>query len=728
MSWKGDGTTLVTASKDKKIRLLDPRANSCLADVDGHPGVKESKVLYLGSSDYIVSTGFSKSRERQFALWDTRAFAKPLTRPGLDSATGVLIPLYDEDTSMLFLAGKAEANIRYLDMTDLEKAPHYVAVSVFRGSDQTKGATLQPKRSLAVMGCEVARILQLTQRALYAVSYMIQRKSYREFHADLYPDTLAGYPALSSDAWFHGENKEVSRVSLDPSKQSSQSEERKHTQAQQSPSEQQPTDKTDEKESIPVEVSGPVPVVRTVGGVRTSRFRHTNGKVAHRSRHYEGITGLSVSMPSDCDGFCCNDVRAAFPLSGPGGQIAVLELNKTGRLPQSMPFLQNTSTVMDFCIDPFDRNFIAIAGDDGKVKIFRVPEGGLTDIVKTPETVLQGHYEKVNLIKYHSVAQNVIATAGYDATVIIWDIATKEEKIKLEGHTEQIFAMTWSPDGQKLATYSRDKKLRIFEPRRQTTAIQEGDGPEGSRGGRIVFISNTVLLVSGSDKQSNRQLSLYNIEELAAGAIAVRNVDVAPSILIPYFDPDTSVVFLSGKGENSIHAFEVCPEEPPYFLDISPFSTTTPQQAVSFLPKSVCNVREVEYARALRLTKAAIELIEFKVPRNRPQYFQDDIYPDTFIYCKPALSSSDWFSGKNAERETTSLQPEGMKKLSEAPKEAPAAKKYGMPVDEPRFKTDQEKKEELMAAMVGRMAEKDEPLPQDEMEGVDEDEWVSSVN
>jgi coronin-7 len=64
-----------------------------------------------------------------------------------------------------------------------------------------------------------------------------------------------------------------------------------------------------------------------------------------------------------------------------------------------------------------------------------------------------------------------------------------------------------------------------------------------------------------------------------------------------------------------------------------------------------------------------------------------------------------------------------MKKLSEAPKEAPAAKKYGMPVDEPRFKTDQEKKEELMAAMVGRMAEKDEPLPQDEMEGVDEDEW-----
>ena len=35
---------------------------------------------------------------------------------------------------------------------------------------------------------------------------------------------------------------------------------------------------------------------------------------------------------------------------------------------------------------------VETAGDDGKVKIFRIPEGGLTDIVKTPEIVLQGGY------------------------------------------------------------------------------------------------------------------------------------------------------------------------------------------------------------------------------------------------------------------------------------------------------------------------------------------------
>ena len=33
----------------------------------------------------------------------------------------------------------------------------------------------------------------------------------------------------------------------------------------------------------------------------------------------------------------------------------------------------------------------------------------------------------------------------------------------------------------------------------------------------------------------------------------------------------------------------------------------------------------------------------------------------------------------------------------------------------------------LLSAMIGKMSNKDGPLPQDEMEGVEEEEWVSSV-
>jgi len=63
--------------------------------------------------------------------------------------------------------------------------------------------------------------------------------------------------------------------------------------------------------------------------------------------------------------------------------------------------------------------------------------------------------------------------------------------------------------------------------------------------------------------------------------------------------------------------------------------------------------------------------------------------------------------------------------VSEAPKLAPPPKKYTYDFTS---KTDEEKKEELVSAMIDRMAERDqEPLPQDAQEGVADDEWVSNL-
>ena len=56
-----------------------------------------------------------------------------------------------------------------------------------------------------------------------------------------------------------------------------------------------------------------------------------------------------------------NPDRVAVPLSGPGGKIAVLELNKTGRLPDGvMPALVHGTTIMDFQWNPFDNEQLAV--------------------------------------------------------------------------------------------------------------------------------------------------------------------------------------------------------------------------------------------------------------------------------------------------------------------------------------------------------------------------------
>ena len=59
----------------------------------------------------------------------------------------------------------------------------------------------------------------------------------------------------------------------------------------------------------------------------------------------------------------------AVPLSGPGGKIAVLELKKTGRLPDGvMPALVQGATVMDFQWDPFNNQRLAV----GKVQKLKI--------------------------------------------------------------------------------------------------------------------------------------------------------------------------------------------------------------------------------------------------------------------------------------------------------------------------------------------------------------------
>lgn len=47
--------------------------------------------------------------------------------------------------------------------------------------------------------------------------------------------------------------------------------------------------------------------------------------------------------------------------------------------------------------------------------------------------------------------------------------------------------------------------------------------------------------------QSERQLLLYSAKALTAGPLAVLGLDVAPSTLLPSYDPDTRLVLLTGK-------------------------------------------------------------------------------------------------------------------------------------------------------------------------------------
>lgn len=368
---------------------------------------------------------------------------------------------------------------------------------------------------------------------------------------------------------------------------------------------------------------------------RVSKFRHLKGTPAHKSLHIENIRNLSRQISGECDGFhgitpllptiydycfciyflSANPARVAVPLSGPGGKIAIFELKKTGKLPDGViPTLVHGSNIMDFAWDPFDNQKLAVACDDGVVKLWKIPENGLAEPTNEPLQEFNAHSDKIYFLKYHPLAENVVATGSYDMTVRIWDLNTLVEKIVLRGHTDQMFSFAWSPCGVYCATVCKDGKIRIYKPRSSDVPIREGKGPVGNRGARVVWaLDGNYIVTTGFDKVSERQITVFKSTDLSS-PLNVVGLDVSPAILIPFYDDDSSTLFLTGKGDSTIYAFEIT-EEAPYICPLSHHRCSNLHQGLSFLPKNVCDVSNVEFAKALRLTNNSIEPLSFTVPR-----------------------------------------------------------------------------------------------------------------
>lgn len=89
VSWKQDGIVLATSCKDKQMRIIDPRASSCIVNsCSSHQSIKDSRVVWLNNSDRILTTGFDAARLRQVFIRDLRHLNEPVKTLELDCSTG----------------------------------------------------------------------------------------------------------------------------------------------------------------------------------------------------------------------------------------------------------------------------------------------------------------------------------------------------------------------------------------------------------------------------------------------------------------------------------------------------------------------------------------------------------------------------------------------------------------------------------------------------------------
>jgi len=212
-AWDFWGKTYATAAKDKKVRLTDPRSGKITSEVEAHPGVRGMRLCFLGQKEKLFTMGFSKTTERQFSVWDARNPTTSLRSENIDTSSGILMPFFDPDTNVLYLAGKGDGNVRYYEVVD--EAPYVYSLSEYKSASPQRGMGWTPKLSMDLPTCEIARLLKVTASAIEPISFSVPRKS-DIFQDDLYPPTFSGEPALTSAAWIKGGNGEPKTVLLGP--------------------------------------------------------------------------------------------------------------------------------------------------------------------------------------------------------------------------------------------------------------------------------------------------------------------------------------------------------------------------------------------------------------------------------------------------------------------------------------------------------------------------------
>src|SRR5216683_3847663 len=173
---------------------------------------------------------------------------------------------------------------------------------------------------------------------------------------------------------------------------------------------------------------------------------------------------------------------------------------------------------------------LASAGSDGAVRLWDIAAG-------RERVSLTGHRGPVLSVAFSTYAA-VLASAGSDGAVRLWDIAAGQERVALTGHGGPVQSVAFSPGGAVLASAGDDCMVRLWNPRTGQQVAEFAGHTDWVRS--VAFSPDGAILASAGD---DCMVRLWNPRTGQQVAEFAGHTDWVGSVA---FSPDGAVLASAG--------------------------------------------------------------------------------------------------------------------------------------------------------------------------------------